>query len=178
MQEEWKDIPGFEGRYQVSNFGRVKSLSYNKTGKTRMLSIRPDKAGYCSTAIQENKKSRRVLVHRLVAQTFIPNPDNKPQVNHIDGNKSNNKVSNLEWATERENVRHYHHILMNRPIKLPSGRGQGWQKKPVVCVETGERYDSIASAARAMGVCDKAISQLLDNPKNRHTVNGFHWREA
>lgn len=178
MLEEWRDIAGFEGKYQVSNFGRVRSLSYNKTGRTKVLSTRESNCGYCMVNIQVNAKSKGFLVHRLVAQAFIPNNFNKPEVNHINGNKLDNRVENLEWVTGRENVRHYHHVLCDKPFMLPSGRGVGWQRKPVICVETGERYDSISSAAKAMGVCERAISRLLNNPSNRHTVKGYHWKRG
>lgn len=178
MSEEWRDIPGFDGKYQASSYGRIRSLSFNKTKQIRPLSISQNRAGYCLVALQINNKSKRILVHRLIALTFIPNKDNKPQVNHIDGDKSNNRLDNLEWVTGKENVRHFHHVLMKRPIKIQSGRKRGWQSKPVICVETGERYESIASAARSIGVSEKAISQLLKNPTNRHTAKGFHWKLA
>lgn len=155
MSEKWRDIPGFEGKYQASSYGRIRSLSYNRTKQIKLLSICPNRAGYYLVPLQVNNKSKRILVHRLIALTFIPNEDNKPQVNHIDGDKSNNRLDNLEWVTGSENVKHFQYVLMKRPIKIPSGRKRGWQSKPVVCVETGERYESIASAARSIGVSEK-----------------------
>lgn len=105
--EEWVDIKGFNGKYQVSNTGKVRSLCYKnprilstgKTGKYRnYLEVKLYKDG--------RGTGKNYKVHRLVAEAFLPNPDNKPQVNHIDGNTFNNDVSNLEWVTDSENQKH------------------------------------------------------------------------
>ena len=101
MTEIWRDIKGYEG-YQVSNCGRVRS-SY-KGG--RILKPNIVRCGYSVVALYRDKKQHYTTVHRLVALAFIPNPDNKPQVNHIDGDKTNNHVNNLEWVTAAENIHH------------------------------------------------------------------------
>ena len=100
--EIWKDIEGCVG-YQVSNFGRVKSL---KRGGERIMSLTPNHSGYLQVGLSCNNKVKKCRVHRLVAQAFIPNSLNKPQINHIDGDKLNNRADNLEWATASENIRH------------------------------------------------------------------------
>ena len=105
MQEIWKDIPNYEGLYQVSNLGRVKSTPICKHKKPRILKNIP-RNGYFSVILCDGKTQKNVFVHRLVAECFVPNPENKPIVNHIDGNKSNPHFSNLEWCTQKENVRH------------------------------------------------------------------------
>ena len=105
--EIWSDIVGYEGHYQISTFGRVKSL---KKGREKILMPFIDKDGYFSIALSKESTVRKFKIHRLVAQAFIPNLDDKPHINHIDGNKMNNHVSNLEWCTNREN--NYHAIKM------------------------------------------------------------------
>ena len=101
-KEIWKEIKGYEGRYQISSLGRVKSLNYNKTGKEDILSpgnIR----GYLHVRLSKEGKSKPFQVHRLVALHFIPNPNNYPEVNHKDENKQNNTVDNLEWCDRKYN---------------------------------------------------------------------------
>jgi hypothetical protein len=113
MEEIWKEIKGYEGLYQVSNLGRVKSLSkvkelYNGglyNTKDKILTPRISN-GYISVSLHKHNKGITKLIHRLVAEAFIPNPEGKPQVNHIDGNKTNNILSNLEWNTRSENIQH------------------------------------------------------------------------
>lgn len=100
--EEWKDIKGYENKYQISNLGRVKALDYRRTGKEQIISIKNNK-GYSEVALWKDSKRKMFMVHRLVAQAFIPNPNNLPQVNHKDENKTNNIVENLEWCTQSYN---------------------------------------------------------------------------
>lgn len=99
----YKDIEGFEGKYQVSNTGKVKSLNYNRTGKAQILSLKSDKDGYLGIGLCKDGKCKPYKVHRLVAQAFISNPNNYPQVMHLDGNPTNNNVNNLAWGTAKMN---------------------------------------------------------------------------
>lgn len=103
MNETWKDIEGYEGLYQISTEGRVKSLNYNHTGKEKILKNKTGSRGYFNVNLSKDGKSKNINVHRIVATHFIPNPDNLPQVNHIDENKQNNCVENLEWCTAEYN---------------------------------------------------------------------------
>ena len=113
-KEEWKDIEGYEGLYQVSSFGRIKSFDKTvicKNGRTffmkgRIIRTRPNNRGYIMVGLHKNKKFKLCLVHRLVAKAFIPNPDNLPQVNHKNENKNFNHASNLEWCDNWYNA-HY-----------------------------------------------------------------------
>lgn len=98
MEEIWKDIKEYEGLYQVSNVGRVKRVATN-----RVLQPYRNKVGYLLVYLCKNGKRKTHRIHRLVAQSFIQNPENKPEVNHLDENKINNMVSNLEWSTRKEN---------------------------------------------------------------------------
>lgn len=102
--EEWKPVVGFDGLYQVSNLGRVKSLNYNKTGEERLMTPSVYSNGYLRVKLAKNKVRKLYLVHRLVAMAFIPNPYNLPCINHKDENPSNNCVENLEWCTQQYNL--------------------------------------------------------------------------
>lgn len=113
MKDEiWKDIEGYENYYRVSNMGRV--LSVIKT-KHIILKQRITKHGYCAVNIRNEQNKRNVLVHRLIADAFISNTENKPEVNHINGIKSDNKAVNLEWCTRKENCSHAYKIGLRTP---------------------------------------------------------------
>ena len=100
--EIWKDIPDYEGLYQASNYGRIKSLYNYKRDGTNILKPRL-KRGYYQLGLRKNKQRKWIALHRLIAITFIPNPDNLPCINHKDENKLNNSIDNLEWCTVRYN---------------------------------------------------------------------------
>lgn len=100
--EIYRDIPGYEGKYQVTSWGRVYSVN-----KERFLIQQENEKGYLRvTLMEKNGKAKHKKVHRLVAAAFIPNPEDKPQINHKDGNKVNNSITNLEWVTDEENKIH------------------------------------------------------------------------
>lgn len=102
MTEQWKPVEGYEGLYEISDHGRVKSVRYPKQ---HVMTVCLTQNGYGKVTLS-NKGKKSCSIHRTVAQMFIPNPYNNPEVNHIDGNKLNNQVSNLEWATSSENQKH------------------------------------------------------------------------
>ena len=104
MEEEWRDIKGYEGKYMVSNTGKVKSLKYNHTGKEGILEGLDNGKGYLQVELYKDGKGKKYQIHRLVAQAFIPNPDSLPEVNHISEDKLDNRVENLEWCTTQYNV--------------------------------------------------------------------------
>lgn len=124
--EEWKDIKGYEGHYQISNKGRVKSLKHNHTKKGKILIPFKSNNNYLSINLYKNNKLKTYLIHRLVAEAFLPNPDNLPVVNHKDENKLNNNVENLEWCTY-----YYNNKYGTRVEKVT---------KKIECVETGEIF--------------------------------------
>lgn len=111
--EVWKDIPNYEGLYQVSNLGRIKSITHFVENKTtyggiytvrgKIINPKVDK-GYYRCSLTKNKEKKMVAVHRMVAMAFIPNPENKPFINHINGNTKDNRMENLEWCTQKYNI--------------------------------------------------------------------------
>src|SRR4051812_7731007 len=112
--EQWKDIQGYEGCYQISDIGNVKSLSRERFGngrqtgitKERILKFNKDTSGYNVVKLYKNGSKKCPKAHRLVAKAFIPNPNNKGEINHINGVKTDNRLTNLEWCTHTENIRH------------------------------------------------------------------------
>lgn len=158
---EWRKIEGFE-KYSVSDTGLVRN---DKTG--RILKMHPGAHGYLNYGIYDNEGAIKYRsAHRLVALAFIPNPENKPQVNHKDGNKQNNCVSNLEWATPHENEIHKLYVLQNR-------RGISSKARAVRCVETGEVFPSVRLAALHIGRAKSGILDCLNGKKL--TSGGYHW---
>lgn len=102
--EKWKWIEGYKGLYKISNWGKVKSFHGRHGKKVRFVTLQKTKTGYIRFVLYKNKTIKLGYIHRLVAQTFIPNTENKPEVNHIDNKKTNNRKNNLEWATRKENI--------------------------------------------------------------------------
>ena len=169
-KEIWKDIAGYEGLYQVSNFGRIKTVAHWQTysnGDRHFYKERIRVPGVGPTGylfIRLGSKGREAGVHRFVAEAFIPKVPGKNDVNHIDGNKSNNRVDNLEWVDRKENMRHCREVL-----KKDSGKA----KVPVLCVETGETFESLTVASLATGICKSDLSQVING--TRLTTKGLHW---
>lgn len=167
MKEIWKDVDGYDGLYQVSNLGNVKSM---KTNSNKVLR---NHRGYLLVKLCRNGKKKQLQVHRLVALAFIDNPENKPHVNHIDGNKSNNNVCNLEWCTPKENTRHAIETGLFSPLEHADNilNCNEFRKKPVKAINiiTGdiEKYDSIASAAHALKLHKSNISATLSGKIKR-----------
>ena len=182
MQEIWKRIDGFPN-YSVSNLGKVMN---NNTGKL----IKPyNMNGYVQVTLRHCGNSVKRTVHRLVALSFILNPENKPQVNHIDGNRSNNRVDNLEWCTAHENNLHGYRVLDSKQRRLnQSIRQRGkkhsaiWKErigkansKKIVCIETGKVFDSMKDAIASVGRTSKSHICLVCQGK-RKTAYGYHWK--
>jgi hypothetical protein len=158
--EIWKDVPGYAGQYQVSNTGKVRNAK-----RGRELKPHTQGSGYKQTMLSVNGKRSHPLVHRLVAAAFIPNPENKPQINHKNGNKSDNRADNLEWCTMSENLQHRHKVL-----------GQvGTRSTPVTCVETGKTYQSMKAAAQELGVSRQGILRCCYK-QQKATRNKLHFK--
>lgn len=175
--EIWKPIEGTDGRYEVSNTGKIRSLNYKNTGKTVELKPAPDPKGYIKTMILVNGKYKTVKLHRLVAEAFIPNPENKPQVNHKDGNKNNNAVSNLEWSTNIDNAHHaiIHGLFINS-FKATENANNKRKKKVIAIDKNGRQYvfESINEASRKLEVNRRQIQETLKG--NRYQARGFTFK--
>lgn len=149
--EEWRDVVGYEGLYQVSSEGRVKSLKRKGRRKERILKHQIDRNGYLRLNLCAGGKSRLFFVHRLVCQAFHENPDNNPRVNHIDENKTNNAASNLEWCTYEENNNHgTRNERASKPVGQYSLEGKLiklWPSLTEVKRQTGFDQGNISEAA-------------------------------
>lgn len=172
---EWRSIPGYH--YSVSSDGEIKNDLTQKI-------MRPNYIGrgreYQSVALRNEHGVKKFYVHRLVAQAFVENPDRKEQVNHIDGDKSNNLASNLEWATQSENQLHRFHVLGKG---VPPGHMEKLQdiarkytSVKVRCVETGEIFQSQSDAAKSLGLHICTINACVSG-RNK-TAGGFHWERV
>ena len=152
-----RDVVGYEGLYSVDIFGNVRSL---KSGK--VIEHYVSEYGYHNVYLYKDKEKKGKRVNRLVAMAFIPNPLNKPQVNHIDGNKDNNNVWNLEWVTNKENSIH-------------AGKTGLYGNGQVKIVETGEVFPNVASLARRLNVDRSNIYKCLQGKRSK--VRGYHFEK-
>ena len=195
MEEIWKDISEYTGKYQVSNLGRVKSLNYNHTGKPKVLKAAKASSGYLMVVLWNELGCHHKNIHRLVAETFLPNPNNLSQVNHKDENKTNNTIflnddgtinyekSNLEWCTpeynysygtkgKRTSIALIDNPLICRPIYQISKSG-----------EIINEFPSISAAARAVG-CKQALinraccdnERKSDYTHRQYSSHGYIWK--
>ena len=167
--EKWKTISN-NGCYMVSNTGRIKHL-----GEETDHSVRDNK-GYLVTDLYKDGQRSTYRVHRLVAQEFIPNPDNKPCINHIDGNKHNNNFSNLEWVTKKENCRHAWANGLCKPSRSMLGRknpNAGRKGRPFRIVETGEVFGTLYECEKAINGNNRHINDCLKGRQKTH--RGYHF---
>lgn len=180
--EQWLPIDGYDG-YEVSNYGRVKSLNYNKTKQERILKQGTTKYGYQLVMLCNGGKHKMFSVHRLVAMAFIPNPNNYPLVNHKDEVKTNNHVENLEWCTAEYN-NNYGTVRErcsgeNHPMYGKFGKKHHSSKQIIQLTLSGEvvrKWDCIADVTRELGYHNTNISACC---KGRYkSAHGYKWRYA
>lgn len=182
--EVWKDISCYVGLYQISNLGRVRSLTRfvrnsptNSLKKvtTQILALQVNAKGYTHVMLHKTGKSKRFYVHRLVAEAFILKQNGKPEVNHKNGIKHDNRAKNLEWCSRSENLKHKYDVL---GWKTPK-RGNSKRARPVVQLKDGvvvARYACIRDAIDATGC--RSISQICQGKPHYKTGHGYEWKYA
>lgn len=173
--EEWRTVPGTDGYLEVSNEGRVRSLL---RGKPNILKATEDTNGYLRLRMTIHRKRYSFKVHRLVAQAFIDNPNNLPQVNHIDGNKKNNRVGNLEWVTNQQNAVHaLKNGLWNSVIR-GSIKENEKRKKAIVCRKDDQElhFGSISEAERYFD--SRHITDVLKGKRQHVKGWTFEYQEG
>lgn len=204
MTEIWRDIKGFEGLYQVSNLGRVKSLNYKRTGKERVLKGMRLKRGYLGVSLCKDGVLKTFYIHRLVAEAFIPKVEGKEFIDHINADKTDNRVENLRWTTHKENcnnpltAKRISEALSgeNNPFygrrhtdeakrKMSEARkgkfgAENNSSKPIVGInkETGEEvvFAAAMEAQRVLGINDGNICECCKG--KRKSAGGYYWRYA
>lgn len=162
--EVYKDIEGYEGLYQISDQGNLKSLNYHRSGKDKTLKPAKNQKGYLYVCLCKEGKHKIHKIHRLVAQTFIPNPNNYLEVNHKDENPANDCVNNLEWCDRKYNC---NYGTRNQRSALS-------RSKQVMCVETGVVYPSLSEAARQLGFAKSNIVNVCNGRLKQ--AYGFNWK--
>ena len=173
--EEWRDVPGYEGFYQISSLGRLRSLDRKscngKNLKGKILANTLDAKGYLVNCLCKDFKKKHFRRHQLVALAFIPNDDSQLEINHIDGNKLNNMVGNLEWITHKENCLHAWETGLTKPppAETPKSIVQMTLHGKVI-----QEFQSIKIAAEATSIFDGDICKCCKG--KRKTAGGYKWK--
>lgn len=184
MQEVWKDIAGYEGLYQASSMGRIRRLRFinNYVDKRKITIVKayPINSGYLKIMFHKDGGYENKLVHRIIAETFIPNPKGLDQVNHKDGNKHNNNADNLEWCTQSENMRHAVNMGLFTAFSLGKYGADNPKAIPVEMLDknTGEllkRFGSLIDAAHFLG--KEKSGHIVSCCKGKlKSAYGYRWR--
>lgn len=178
MEEIWKDVVGYEGRYKVSNLGNVLSMKYRGHDVVHLMHPTTHYSGYKMVHLGPRTNRKIKLVHVAVAEAFIDNPCKKPFVNHIDGNKGNNQVDNLEWVTCLENIQHAIRTGLRDPHNIPRRYGaDNHASKPVLQYDAQgnfvKKWGGQSEAARFFGIRPGTLSNCVDKPNK--LCEGFMW---
>lgn len=177
--EIWTDVHGFEGLYKISNMGRLKSYKVAQVGS--VMKTTNKKGDYIRVVLEGvGFKRKTISIHRLVAIHFIPNPNNYDTVNHIDGNKQNNKYTNLEWTSQSSNTKHSREILHRNQLNGMIEYNKTQRAKKISCYDkTGKllrTYESPQEASLITGICKRNILQVAKGNMCRHTAGGYIWK--
>jgi hypothetical protein len=163
MIEIWKEIKDYEDLYKINNFGKIISLRNNRERKSHL-----DKYGYYRSILSKDKKQRNVIISRMVAEAFIPNPNNLPQVNHIDGNKQNNHVSNLEWISNIDNQIHARKTGLINNNGVNSGNSK-FTEEDVIKIRNLKGILSCKKIGDLFGVSSTTIHYIFKNKTYKNT---------
>lgn len=204
MEEIWKPIKGFEEKYYISNKGNVLAKNYGRSGKSKLLKPTLSTTGYLKVELWTGTKRKIYKLHRLIAEAFIPNPENKPCIDHINTIRTDNRIENLRWVTHKENMRNIltikkcsenakkrefseetrkklSYTTKHRKnaeailIKMKKASVEAHKKK-VICIETGIIYESARDASKCTGASYKSISRVCLG--QRKSTKGFRWKFA
>ena len=184
MKEIWKDIEGYEGRYQVSNLGNVKSLNYRSKGISENRKLKQNCKGYLWVTLHKGTQHRHFLVHRLVANAFLKNPNNYSDINHRDEDKTNNRVENLEWCTRSYNIKYSMDLHPNerkgKPRKLNGKVAPYKHTRQIIQFDKSgkeiRRWESVSEVANEMKWRGSSIVQACNG--KRKTAYGYVWQFA
>jgi hypothetical protein len=174
---KWVDIKGYEGLYKINRQGQIKRLKGYQASEDRLITPIDNGRGYLGVGLCKNGKKKRVYIHRLMAETFISNPDNKKQVNHINGIKSDNRLENLEWATRSENQRHMYEILGYKGANTGRFGSLSALSKKVIQMDLNgnvlNRFNAVMEAQRLTGINESNIRTCIYGKSK--TAGGFKW---
>ena len=189
--EIWKPVVGYEGLYECSNLGNIRSLNYRHTNAIKNLSLSLNKDGYVQVKLWKNCKGKVLAVHRLVAEAFIPNPNNKPQIDHINTDKTNNTVwlnedgsvnyekTNLRWVTKKENINNPLTIKHLSETKIGNENAKSIYRAVLQYTKDGElikEWASMNSAARELKINRSGICDCCNGRNRCKSYGGYVWR--
>ena len=174
MREEWRDVAGYEGYYQISNLGRIKGAPRQACNGS-ILKQHLSTTGYPTVSLSVGCVAKHKTVHRLLAEAFIPNPNNLPEVNHINGDKTDYRLSNLEWCSHRENMQHAVMTGLLDPLK--SQKISAAKMRKTVVRDDGAVFASLHEAAEKSGTCAGNVCKVLKGIRPLANGHSFEYVE-
>lgn len=180
MKEVWIPIKGYEGLYEISNYGNVKALNYRNRGITKNITPKKHNRGYLHVILYKQNTSKSFLVHRLVAEHFIKKDANQNEINHKDGDKTNNHIDNLEWCTHKENIHHFLDCLIDKKYGGVRKRRAFKRLNKVLQLDMNNNllktWDNLSSIKHALNFNESHIQEVCE--QKRKTAYGYKWKYA